>query len=304
MVPVFPEDEEVGAGRPPIWDRLEALCGLPAPRLVVCDGALGEYLRPSALDRRGMVLWTEEALHRRPEAVAAAAGEMAGLRGGENWGLLARAFAHVTRTFFSDAGGYGAFVIVETCRDALQRALPALSREKVGDPLFAPRPNPARRRGTRWFGAAASLPESTLRFAAKAGRPRRRNQLAQYVQQRVLTYAPVEVGRSAGSGCPFSRRRAGGGRFFTWCLADPDEDREDLARFRVPAGMTCELSPGVTGGRMVNWIKLDRLGGWASSFSVEVHPGSGELLSLRAATIRVRLLMEMHPRWHAWFEQL
>ncbi len=286
MVAAF-RDDQVGP-QAPVWERVPDLCkaaGNGLPQLVVSENALQDCLgRPTVLDRRGLLLATEEHWCDGASGVPIAIGELLGVRGGEGWDRLDRTFDRVTRAFFSDASDYAAFISFETCRDRLPRQSPSLVRVPVGKPIAYARPNPSRRRGSFEFDSVC-LPQRLLNFASRDRRAGRSARLVQVEQKRAL-------GRDVGAAL-----------FSTWCLADLGEDAKDLAGFRVPAGMTCEVGPGVNGARMVNWIRMADRTGWLTSFSVEVHPGSGELLSIRTSQLSMRFLMEMHPRWHEWFQQ-
>jgi hypothetical protein len=285
MVAAFRGDRN---GPRPVWEQVPHLCqvaGSGRPHIVVAENDLQDCVgRPTILDRRGLLVATEEHWCGDADGLSVAIGELLGVRGGEGWGRLARTFDRVTRAFFRDASDYAAFISFETCRDRLPRQSPALIRSPVGKPIAYARPDPARFRGSFEFDSVR-LPQRLLTFASRDRRGGRRIRLVQAEQKRAL-------GRDVGAAL-----------FSTWCLADLGEDAKDLSGFRVPAGMTCEVAPGVNGARMVNWIKMIDRTGWLSSFSVEVHPGSGELLSIRTSQMSLRFLMEMHPRWHGWFEQ-
>jgi hypothetical protein len=268
----------------PVWERLHDLCQAHAAQMVICEGELGHLLRGHrAVDRRGLLLWTEERLHTRVEGMALWAGEMLGLRGGENWSRLAKTFEQVTRSFFSGRSDYGAWVFVESCRDYLKRQSPGLSQTVTAEPVFRPYKG-RRRRGLEFEGVA--LPAAAPPFMARGGVRERGTRLAALESKRLLW--------------PHSQPL--GGLFKTWCLADPSDDRPDLAKCWVPAGTDFELALGVNGGRLVNWVKMDCLSGWVESFTVDVCPQSGELFSVRHARVELRLLAEMHHRLHSWLQ--
>lgn len=255
-------------------------------RQVVRQGELAHRLGGiSYPDLRGVFLWHENLFQTHPGYTTDWIAEATAFQFSEDWRrTIAPLCMEITRQFFSAWSDWPALVYVETCRDALAVQNVDLKRKPGG----AIRDVPVDHNKLMTFSGQLTLPASRLPFAYRKGYSMKQCRIVQTEHLRILP----------------GPDRTLTGMFRTFCFGDRHDDRDVFDRWAVPGSMDCQVAPGVSGGRMVNWLRFpDTVSDEVDSYTIEVHPEGDKLLSIRHAPVSLTIFTAMHARLLDWLRE-
>ena len=272
-------------GFPPVWDLLPQLPPPSRPQSVVRQGELAGHVPAGVLDRRGLLLADEGRLASQGRYVADWIADVLDLRDAEYWAALRLGVRLPHRNLLLRPRRRRVGLLRVLPRPA-PVAKPRSDSDAVGRPSWGSRPV-SRLTGFYSFGGV-SLPSASLHFVGGGERLTGSHHL---VRSRRLRGIPTRFGLPTGF-------------FDSWCAADPEQDRVVVAEGGIPAVRRRQVGP-ISTGRMFTWAKLAGEGRplAVDTVSLEVHPPTAELISVRRATVPLELLLCVHPRYHCWLQQ-
>lgn len=281
---------------PPAWMRTEAFVharwferfwpGELRPLL----GPLGLGSEPDLKgDNRGLLLTTESQMYRRRGYVIDWARDMLGLRQAEGWQAGPPPFlSRLVRDFYKGDGESIAWVMVESGRD------PIRVRHRGFREALTPATRPDFQFRASGMGDRASIPlwgKIGLSTDGLRLMPPKGLTAGQTHFTRMMVRRTIAVQSSAETLT---------GEWMSWCLASPDGDREAWSRGSAPASGQYLLAGGINPARLMTWMKLDLIHGKTYSYAVDVHPRSGEVFSVRYASVPLRMQIELDPWLDDW----
>ncbi|WP_161603369.1 hypothetical protein [Blastopirellula marina] len=267
----------------PLWERLGELHGHNEKRIYVQEKLLGELAPPEVLDRSGTLLTTANKLMSDSSFAVEWLAEGLALRQKEHWRKLRSACVTALRQICARKGDAAAWVRFESCRDPITIQAPGLKNLPWETSWELPQAT-----GTagdfhfQSFNLAASdvsFSRQTLRFLDAEQKPASRL---------------VHLARLRGLMSPNGPIT---GLFETWCAADPSDDKHCVEAGWVPAGYPLRVADQINTGLLIDLVCLDASGN-ADALTLELHPETSEIVSIRRARVPMELLLRSHPRYH------
>lgn len=266
----------------PIWRRLTELYSVSEHGLQdrILEGSLSDFVEPFRMwDVKGILLGDEMAMHTRADYALAWVREALALQHCEGWKFSElNVLADFVKSFYHPGDIAIAFVFVESCRLQIRKLFGAAYQERLQEhhrPTFS--------KPKKWLNLIERLrlPLKGLRFALPPERSWKDTSLVKMTLRRVF-----------GSGISASE-----GEWTSWCAATQGEDNASVAKAIIPAGRRCIHATGVNGARLMTWAKLYPLTGLTVSYSLDLDPLTGEIISVRYATAPLWLHTGITPHW-------
>lgn len=267
----------------PLWERLQELHGHHEKRIRIQEKPLGDLAPYGILDRSGVLLTAADQLAGDSDFAVEWLAEGLALRQKEHWHKLRPACINALRQICTGKGDAVAWVRFESCRDPITIQAPGLKNLHWETSWKLPRAT-----GTagnfhfQSFNEAASditFSRRSLRFLNAEGNPASR--LVHLSRLRGLT----------GPTGPIT------GLFETWCAADPVDDQDCVEAGWVPAGYPLRIADQINTGLLIDLVCLDA-SGKVDALTLELHPETSEIVSIRRARVPMEFLLRSHPRYH------
>ena len=262
-------------------------------QVFVWENALRKFIETDGLlDRRGIILGSEEELHAKRSRVLEIVRDILGLRETPGWGHGPPDYATaIMESFYLGSSHRIAWVMVETCREQMSHR-----HERVQDSLLPGESPVFLRKATMLHAtrshlplkAGACIPSRNLRFSLPAGRDERSANLAHATVVRKLWTPGGE--------------RPSQAIITNWCVANQGQDDADLARGYVPAGLQCRRPDGINAARLIMWYRLNPVmkHGYLESYAVDIDPITGQALSFRYQETDLRTAVKIDPWLNDW----
>lgn len=251
---------------------LNAISDINAPHVYYDRQSRGKMA-----DRHVVMLSNESMMYHKPEKKIGWIGDVLGLRQEGGWREVHPALKCIFQRFFEQRSEQPAWIILETWRVRINIRLPQME-QKVSDPQIHKHLSSHGFQRLKSF--QLELPMRPEWFALRNERPRFDESIVFCEMKRRIPQAHGGVQRYEG---------------MTWSRASYSEDWCDLKKGMIPAGMPLFVeSEGVVRAPIINLEKLiehNRV----ESFSIEVHPDDGNLVSFRHAYGQPLLYMTMQP---------
>jgi hypothetical protein len=242
------------------------------------------------LDRRGIVLGSEEELHGRRSAILWLIRDILNLSHTPGWEDGPADYAEAIMAMFypGESHRYG-WVMIETCRDQMRNRHQGLQERPYRNekPRFLQPALSLEAEGS-WIGLKAGihLPSRHLRFALPDDRKQADATLVRASINRTL-HLPTQVHSAVIS---------------TWCVATDGLDNSDLAKGFVPSGPQCRRPDGLNGACLITWFRLNcqSTQGYLESQAIDFERITGQTLSFREQTTVLRTAIELDPWLNDW----
>lgn len=271
-----------------LWERQSDLHGRSLDGHFVDENPLGEIVPSGVLDRGGCLVSTAERLAHAPHFAVEWLAEGLGLDDKEHWRKLRPSCIQAVRQLFSGKSDLAAWVHFQSARTPLTVQVPDMHNRELATTWDVPGVKGTRGnyrfRSINPGTSEIALPLRSLAFVNAEGKPGTR--LVHIARTRDLI-APKGY---------FS------GIFESWCVADPYDDRESVAAGWVPAGYPLRVENQVNTGMLMDFVCL-HLTGEADALTLELHPHSAQLVSVRRARVPLELLLRCHQRYHDCLRQ-
>ena len=271
-----------------LWERLSDLHGRSLDGHLVHENPFGRIVPSGVLDRRGCLVSTAERIERSPHFAVDWLAEALGLPEKEHWRRLRPSCIQIVRQLFAGKSNLAVWLNFQTCRAPLVEQVPELYNRELKTVWDLP--EVAGTRGNYRFhsiNSAASditLPLRSLEFIGAEGTPGTR--LVHMAWTRHLTTPPGYIS----------------GAFDIWCAADPYNDRETVAAGWVPAGYPLRVENNVNTGMLMDFVCVS-LTGFVDALTLELHPHTAQLVSVRRAHVPLELILRCHQHYHDGLRQ-
>lgn len=267
----------------PLWNQLHTLHGhrrdLPFQDTIPIDAAIPSY----CVSQHGGLLSTAERFADQPAMPLDWVAAGLELNQHESWKRLRAGCLSMMKRFFAKRGNAAAWIHFEGCRDPLTVQAPEL-RMAPYDPEWN-LPSLKSQAGHYEFrsslkqGPHVLFPRKSLVVVDAQGNPRT---------------GLVRMSRSREVANEHSLLA---GKFDTWCAADPEEHRDQIDKGWIPAGFPLRISPQLHTGMLIDWVVLNGQG-MADMFTLELHPRSAEIVSIRSARVPIEVVFSSQRRYH------
>lgn len=272
-----------------MWCRLSDLHGRRSESSLLIEKSLSASVPHGILDSRGILLSTADRLCTRPSRVVKWLEEGLSLKGLPHWPMLRRPCTELTASFFAQRQNAAAWVNFESSRYTLSAQAPQHRTYAFDEewtlPIASGGAGKYEFRSVDESASTVSLDRAGVRFIDRDGLYARR--LARFARIRSIM---TPVGLVSGL-------------YDSWCAADPVDDRIDVQAGRAPASMPLRVTPAVSATMMINWVAIDRQSN-VDLFSIEIHPGSGEIVTVRRSHSSFELFLRIHGRYQEWLARL
>lgn len=271
-----------------LWERLSDLHGRSLDGHFVDENPLGEIVPSGVLDRGGCLVSTAERLAHAPHFAVAWLAEGLGLGDKEHWRKLRPSCIQAVRQLFAGKSNLAAWIHFQTSRAPITVQAPEMLNRELGTTWDVPGVKGTRGnyrfRSINRAASEIALPLRSLEFVNAEGMPGTR--LVQIARTRDLTAPTGYIS----------------GVFDTWCVADPHDDQQSVAAGWVPAGYPLRIENEVNTGMLMDFVCL-HLTGEADALTLELHPHTAQLVSVRRARVPLELLLRCHQRYHDCLRQ-
>lgn len=272
----------------PLWESFSRLHGRSRDGHFVDENPIGAIVPSGVLDRGGCLVSTAERVAFSPHFAIDWVAEGLVLHEKEYWKTLRPSCVHAIRQLFEGQGNVAALIHFESCRDPLTTQVPEL---RVNDwETSWDLPRVTRAKGNYRFYSSnpaareISLPHRSLQFLDGQGTTETR--LVHLARTRSLATPQGFIS----------------GLFDTWCAADPFNDRAHVAEGWIPAGFPLRVENQINTGMLMDFLCL-HLSGVADALTLELHPHTAQIVSVRRARVPMELLLRCHQRYHDCIRQ-
>lgn len=258
------------------------------PDPVLWTGALGPLLGNRRYpDHRGVLLASQARMITKSAYVLDWGRDALGLTDSDGWEHGPPDFLpQLIKSFYANgAGDTVALVHVESCRDFLRRRLARLSEAPTQTrPMRFWSPLTFQDKKRVILRSRTVLPPRSLRWEVPGDR---------LLSETTVTEIPMIRKVYRGS-VPILTNMT------SWCLATRVEDDALLQRAAIPAGLQCRVTDSVNGARLMKFLKIDLRTNQTESYTIDVNPQTGGVISLRYMRSELRVLATLDPWFDDW----